>query len=189
MKVCCECCEIPSRLGTCSKQLSLVDYLTQANKDQLLWGFCYFLCHVFFVCILGPAWQTIEFVYNTHHDLDGCFYRKKCVLYMGKYGTAEPCYLELKPISLRFALLFSVIYYWLSWTQLSQTPYLEQRAASLVPVLQTNLPHYLELPAVWANCCFPWEFKTSWVLHCTVASFCVNTGNKHFPLFYTVELF
>ena len=42
---------------------------------------------------------------------------------MGKYSIAEPCYLELKPISLRFALLFSVIYYLLSWTQLSQTPY------------------------------------------------------------------
>ena len=115
-----------------------------------------------------------------HCDFDGYFYRKKCVLYTGKYGTVEPCYLELKPISLGFALLFSVIFYWLSQTQLSQTPYLKQRAASLVPVLQTNLPHYLKLPAVWANCCFPREFKTSWVLHCTVASFCV-TQEQTFP--------
>ena len=83
-----------------------------------------------------------------HCDFDGYFYRKKCVLYTGKYGTVEPCYLELKPISLGFALLFSVIFYWLSQTQLSQTPYLKQRAASLVPVSQTNLPHYLKLPAV-----------------------------------------
>ena len=44
-----------------------------------------------------------------HCDFDGYFYRKKCVLYTGKYGTVEPCYLELKPISLGFALLFSVI--------------------------------------------------------------------------------
>ena len=78
-----------------------------------------------------------------HCDFDGYFYRKKCVLYTGKYSTVEPCYLELKPISLGFALLFSVIFYWLS-----QTPYLKQRAASLVPVSQTNLPHYLKLPAV-----------------------------------------
>ena len=83
-----------------------------------------------------------------HCDFDGYFYRKKCVLYTGKYGTVEPCYLELKPISLGFALLFSVIFYWLSQTQLSQTLYLKQRAASLVPVSQTNLPHYLKLPAV-----------------------------------------
>ena len=64
-----------------------------------------------------------------HCDFDGYFYRKKCVLYTGKYGTVEPCYLELKPISLGFALLFSVIYYRLSRTQLSKTPYLKQRAA------------------------------------------------------------
>ena len=75
-----------------------------------------------------------------HCDFDGYFYRKKCVLYTGKYSTVEPCYLELKPISLGFALLFSVI---TIGTQLSKTPYLKQRAASLVPVLQTNLPHYL----------------------------------------------
>ena len=29
------------------ENVSLVDYLTQANKDQLLLGFCYFLCCVF----------------------------------------------------------------------------------------------------------------------------------------------
>ena len=80
-----------------------------------------------------------------HCDFDGYFYRKKCVLYTGKYSTVEPCYLELKPISLGFALLFSVI---TIGTQLSKTPYLKQRAASLVPVSQTNLPHYLKLPAV-----------------------------------------
>ena len=99
--VCCKCCEIPSRLGTCSKQLPLVDYLTQANKDQLLPGFCYFLCCVFNVCIKS--------VYNTYRNFDGYFWRKKGILYTGKYGTVEPCYLELKPISLGFALLFSVI--------------------------------------------------------------------------------
>ena len=37
------------------------------------------------------------------------FIEKKCVLYTSKYGTVEPCYLKLKPISLGFALLFSVI--------------------------------------------------------------------------------
>ena len=80
-----------------------------------------------------------------HCDFDGYIFRKKCILYTGKYGTVEPCYLELKPISLGFALLFSVI---TIGTQLSKTPYLKQRAASLVPVSQTNLPHYLKLPAV-----------------------------------------
>ena len=37
------------------ENVSLVDYLTQANKDQLLLGFCYFLCCVFNVCKLGSA--------------------------------------------------------------------------------------------------------------------------------------
>ena len=32
------------------ENVSLVDYLTQANKDQLLLGFCYFLC-----CVLTYA--------------------------------------------------------------------------------------------------------------------------------------
>ena len=39
------------------ENVSSVDYLTQANKDQLLLGFCYFLCCVFNVCKLGSAWQ------------------------------------------------------------------------------------------------------------------------------------
>ena len=54
----------------------MVDHFTQANKDQLLLSFCYFLCCVFNICKLGPAWQTIESVYNTHCDFDGYFYRK-----------------------------------------------------------------------------------------------------------------
>ena len=37
------------------ENVSSVDYLTQANKDQLLLGFCYFLCCVFNVCKLGRA--------------------------------------------------------------------------------------------------------------------------------------
>ena len=103
------------------KTITIGRLFNSSYWDQLLWGFCYFLCCVNSLCKLGPAWQTIEFVYTTHHDFDGYFYIKKCVLYTGKYGTVEPCYLELKLISLGFALLFSVIYYWLSWTQLSQT--------------------------------------------------------------------
>ena len=59
------------------ENVSSVDYLTQANKDQLLLGFCYFLCCVFNVCKLGRAWKTIETVYNMHRDFDGYFYRKK----------------------------------------------------------------------------------------------------------------
>ena len=69
------------------ENVSSVDYLTQANKDQLLLGFCYFLCCVFNVCKLGHASKTIETVYNTHCYFDGYFYRKKCVLYTGKYGN------------------------------------------------------------------------------------------------------
>ena len=37
------------------ENVSSVDYLTQANKDQLLLGFCYFLSCVFNVCKLGHA--------------------------------------------------------------------------------------------------------------------------------------
>ena len=37
------------------ENVSLVDYLTQANKDQLLLGFCYFLRCLFNVCKLGPV--------------------------------------------------------------------------------------------------------------------------------------
>ena len=40
------------------ENVSSVDYLTQANKDQLLLGFCYFLCCVFNVCKLGRASRT-----------------------------------------------------------------------------------------------------------------------------------
>ena len=61
--------------------VSSVDYLTQANKDQLLLGFCYFLSCVFNVCKLGHAWKTVETVYNTHCDFDGYFYRKKECLF------------------------------------------------------------------------------------------------------------
>ena len=67
------------------ENVSSVDYLTQANKDQLLLGFCHFLCCVFNVCKLGHASKTIETVYNTHRDFDGYFLEKKCVLFMGKY--------------------------------------------------------------------------------------------------------
>ena len=69
------------------ENVSSVDYLTQANKDQLLLGFCYFLCCVFNLCKLGHASKTIDTVYNTHCYFDGYFNRKKCVLYKGKYGN------------------------------------------------------------------------------------------------------
>ena len=47
----------------------------------------FYFCCVFNVRKLVRAQQTIESVYNTHRDFDGYFYRKKCALYTGKYGT------------------------------------------------------------------------------------------------------